>query len=798
MKRTLLFIACVLTSITMMAQGSSNGYRPLVVEGKHWTYDNFMPLRPAEYDHYYYYELKGDTLIAGKKCLKMYSDNLSNTPTINYQAALYEENKKVYCFFSGTDEAILLYDFDCEVGDTIQINYPYKEQLLVKDIWTEDNDGIAIKKYNLQIIWDYEEEYVLWIEGVGAMKDFFAMIPASGNYNSLNACELNCEKLYQTIEPDLTEEGYHKMAIEGKRWNYIHYYLDEDGEHRDPYSYVVKGDTVIRRSTYKKLWYQDDKTERLVCLLLEQGRECLKSVDFGDNSYDTPLMSLFFDFGRKDFGRVFTWKAVNDSGNTNWMVYGVDTIEVNNQPFRRYTCLQKYSKEGEELSTIAYEGEGVWHDIWIEGVGSASSGIEKQNPLAEPPLRTPGEYTYFVSCYENGKCIFTADDFKVRPGTKLADNMAYRPFIEEGKVWQVGDYSGNPVRRVEYYYFEGDTIIDGKACKQMMRQRYVNPDHPDYAVISQLPSLSYMGAWYEEDKKVYQYDSANHQFKLMYDFSLNANDTLWVNKDYPPYVVRPRQTGGINGFKGVYRDVMMCGEGENTYNTTWLEGVGGIDGPMVRVYYGKEGHAIFLMACAVGDELIYFNDEYEDGATLDVIGAGARKQRIDFTHTIKIKPKARSKQEESDACISSSERDVARPKVKTRTEVKTRSEEGQSLYGEYNERKLDINLDPLSDAYQVCITDESGNAVYEKAINAGNIVGLNIDISSYPKGHYTVTVENDNESFVGKFETQTAGIEAVRSKKLETGGFIYNLQGQRLRSLQKGLNIVNGKKVYVK
>jgi hypothetical protein len=111
---------------------------------------------------------------------------------------------------------------------------------------------------------------------------------------------------------------------------------------------------------------------------------------------------------------------------------------------------------------------------------------------------------------------------------------------------------------------------------------------------------------------------------------------------------------------------------------------------------------------------------------------------------------------------------------------------------------LDINLDPLSDAYQVCITDESGNAVYEKAINAGNIVGLNIDISSYPKGHYTVTVENDNESFVGKFETQTAGIEAVRSKKLETGGFIYNLQGQRLRSLQKGLNIVNGKKVYVK
>ena len=200
------------------------------------------------------------------------------------------------------------------------------------------------------------------------------------------------------------------------------------------------------------------------------------------------------------------------------------------------------------------------------------------------------------------------------------------------------------------------------------------------------------------------------------------------------------------------------------------------------------------MACYVGDEVIYLNDACEDGAT----PAEARKQRIDFTHTTKIKPKARSKQEESDACISSSERDVARPKVKTRTEVKTRSEEEQSLYGEYNERKLSINLDPINDAYMVIITDESGNAVYEKAINAGNIVGLNIDISKYAKGHYTVTMENSNELFIGEFETQTAGIEVVRSERIEARGFIYNLQGQRLSSLQKGLNIVNGQKVYVK
>jgi hypothetical protein len=786
MKRTLLFISCVLASVTMIAQGNSNDYRPLVEEGKHWTYDNFMPLRPAKYDHYYYYDLKGDTLIAGKKCLKMYSDNQSNNSIVRYEGALYEENKKVYYFNSGKDEAVLLYDFDCEVGDTVQVNCPYNYQLLVKDIRTEDNGGIAIKKYTLQIIWDYQEEYVLWIEGVGAMKDFFGMIPLDGNYSSLNACELNGEKLYHTIEPDLTAKGYHKMGIEGKRWNYIHYYVDGDGEHRDPYSYVVKGDTVIKRTTYKKLWYQDENAERLVCLLLEEGRTVYKSVDFGDNSYDSPILKSFFYFDREDFGKVFTWKAENNSGNTNWMVYGVDTIEVKGQPFRRYTCLQKYSEEGETLTTIEYDGDGVWRDIWIEGVGSETSGIEDQIPSHEPPVRTTSDYTYFVSCYEDGECIFTADNFNMQTAD---DNMAYRPFIEEGKVWKVGAIGyGNPVQLVGHFYFDGDTIIDGRTCKQLMCQWYVSPEHRNYYVLSKFyNSQGLAGSCYEEDKKVYVYNTISKQFQIAYDFSLDANDTLWVN---PTYVVGPRQAGGINGFKGVHRDVMFVDGGQSIYNTTWLEGVGGIDCPIISLYREGEDKKLFLMSCSVGDEVIYLNDEYEDGAT----PAEARK-RIDFTHTIKTQPKAprRAMGARVPAVGSSLQSLEASP-----------TEEGQTLYGEYNNLLLDINLDPLDDAYTVCITDETGKTVYEKSINAGNIVGLNIDISTYAAGRYTVTVENSRESFTGQFETVTTGIEDITLMRAGTGacpytgqGAIYNLQGQRIRSLQKGLNIVNGRKVYV-
>ena len=373
----------------------------------------------------------------------------------------------------------------------------------------------------------------------------------------------------------------------------------------------------------------------------------------------------------------------------------------------------------------------------------------------------------------------------------------YKPFIEDGKVWKTGYIlSGNPVKCVEYYYFDGDTIIDGKTCKQMWCQRYVNPDYADYSALTQTSSLSNVGAWYEEDKKVYVCREGTQGMHMLYDFSLEANDTLqFLNVDgSSPFIIGPRQTGGIDGFKGVYRDIMMCAdEGQNIHSTFWLEGIGDINGPTRIPYNPILDDAVpeFLMSCTVGDEVIYLNDEYEDGATPE--GMIALKKRFDFTHTTKLQPKAPVKRENSDASISSSEREVARPNVKT----PRRTDEELSLYGEYNDKLLGINLDPLDDAYQVSITNESGKVVYEKTINAGTIVGLSIDISAYAKGRYTVTVENSNELFTGEFETETTGIEVIYNK-VEAKSVIYNLQGQRLSSLQKGLNIVNGKKVYVK
>ena len=363
--------------------------------------------------------------------------------------------------------------------------------------------------------------------------------------------------------------------------------------------------------------------------------------------------------------------------------------------------------------------------------------------------------------------------------------IAYRPMIEDGKVWKLGNtasISDSIVQIVDYYFFDGDTIVDGKNCKQMMCQRYVSPDHPDFDYMSQQPSLSKVGAWYEENQKVYVFNTTNNQFMLMYDFSVDADDTLMIGNN-GPYVIGQKQTGGLKGFKGVYRDITELSDEGNYFCNIWLEGVGGIDGPTRNASPEDVDHVPeFLMSCSVGDEVIYLNDDYEDGASIDA--TGARKDRFDFVHIIKPRPKVPSKQEESDASIM----------------AKAPSKESEEpIYGEYNELQLDINFNPLADAYMVSITNEAGKAVYEKAINAGSIVGLNIDISAYAKGRYTVTMENSLESFTGEFEVQTTGIEEViDNNKVKASNTIFNLQGQRISSLQKGLNIVNGRKVVVK
>ena len=550
----------------------------------------------------------------------------------------------------------------------------------------------------------------------------------------------------QTNTPDTS-----KYFPTGMTWEEVNVNPSMEFEYENAHIYEIGTDTIIGGVTYKKVL--KDNVFSGLCV-----RESGDKVWLLTKEYPTEILLYNFD-----------WDS-NQDVVTEYLK-GHEVIGFIGQNMEAYEVRQETTPVGDS-QTVVIDGKTYqyYRDSFIRsqirGIGKVAELNRYPCLLSyrEPAVILPGLNYHKVHWIKrNGVEIFRSESAKEWT-VEIMDG--YRPMIEDGKVWKVGNSQtilDNSVQVVDYYYFDGDTIIDGKTCKQMMCQRFVNPDYSN-EYWTPTPSLSKVGAWYEENQKVYSYDEREQSMKMKYDFSLAANDTLqFLNvDDYPPYIIGPRQTGGIEGFKGVYREIMM---GQNR-NTTWLEGVGGLDAPFRNAYNPMADRVPdFLMSCVVGDEVIYLDDSVEDGAT----PAGARKSRFDFTHTPKTKPRTR---------ISSGEK--------------------PSLYGEYNGQQLDINLEPLDDAYQVYITNESGKVVYEKAINAGNIVGLNIDISAYAKGHYTVTVENSLESFTGEFETLTNGIEEnVKIEKLKNVS-IYNLQGQRLNSLQKGLNIVNGRKIYVK
>ena len=349
-----------------------------------------------------------------------------------------------------------------------------------------------------------------------------------------------------------------------------------------------------------------------------------------------------------------------------------------------------------------------------------------------------------------------AKSWKEYAGTE-APQMAYHPFVEDDKVWIVRVIPSWAIpdmeqteRYFEYYYFDGDTIINEQTAKRMLYDRIGS----NWDTIGE-----YIGAWYEQDKKVYYAGKGKQQFELLYDFTLSTGDII-QSEDLVLQVTK--MSGGIPGFKGTYYDLQYINY--TPIVERWLEGVGSEYYPWLNLRARWAGAAVALLVCKAGDEIIYYNSEEEDPFSM-----GAKKHRFDFTHTIKTKPKAR-----------------------------TREDDAEALYGEYNNQLLDIRLNPLDATYLVRITNESDQVVYEKTINAGSIVGLNIDISAFAKGRYTVTMENSSEVFTGEFETITTGIQELKNSRIEELKSIYNLQGQRLNRLQKGLNIVNGRKVFVK
>ena len=673
MKRTLLFLTCVLASMMVSAQGSNADYFdyiPFVEKGKTWHVVN--PSANRSY-HFEQYMLTNEEVVENGKTYVKMNQNADGSFVLYDAALLREENRKVYLFIPSAQKEILVFDYSLKAGDTYEgysldgmgkVSYKVvsvDDYLEGPEIVRYDNNQAADRKvaqHRYLRRWtlcrtDDNSIQKTWIEGVGSLngplgnlydlrysfpgsQDYLAYVVANHGADIDSYLPFPFHDEFRQIHGCNLPTGAENKEIDERRHHHLSYELDGDRLH-------VYGDAFT---------------------------QC------GPNNY-----ACFYE------------KPTDDP-----FVHKIEFIIQEVEPMMDCMALHAI-------------------DLYVPGFDPNMNYIVVDNYGEEHPV------------------------------INKAIEPAYRPFIEEGKTWIVRVYSDNLSHDqwTEYLYIDGDTIINGQTAKRMLCDR----------VDSKYDTTGeYVGAWYEQDKKVY---FGLNKFDLLYDFTLSSGDSI-CQSDYTKYVVN-KSYGGIAGFKGAYYEFLYNGD----VMDRWFEGVGSESWPYINNRWGHVGHTGALLACIVGDEVIYLNDEYEFGT----IVLGARKDRIDFTHTIKIRPKTRMMKEA----------------------------EAQSLYGEYSSQQLGINLNALDEAYQVSITDEAGKVVYEKTVNAGSIVGLNIDISAYAKGRYTVTVENSNESFTGQFETQTTGISLAPAHSQKEGA-IYNLQGQRINSLRKGLNIVNGRKVY--
>ena len=181
------------------------------------------------------------------------------------------------------------------------------------------------------------------------------------------------------------------------------------------------------------------------------------------------------------------------------------------------------------------------------------------------------------------------------------------------------------------------------------------------------------------------------------------------------------------------------------------------------------------MSCTVGDEVIYLNDRYEDGVTPD---PETPKRRIDFTHNVKVKPKA-----------------PVRRNIDEKEGV---------LTAEYYDHLLNIDFGKLMENYSMVVRNENDSIVYIKSVRANEIVALNIDISRYDVGQYSINIENEEEVFNGVFSIGPTAIHDVASNTKQGGkqlnDVFYDLTGRPVSKdrLSKGIYIQNGKKVQVR
>ena len=201
------------------------------------------------------------------------------------------------------------------------------------------------------------------------------------------------------IAQESCDESYHLFLKEGKTWNYEDRYFDFETkeEWTKDVSYVINGTTEIDGKMYYKMYRVSEDGNEYYCALREQDRKVWAySSDDGDELLYDFNMSVGDSYMPIDEWKIFTLTAITPI-QVNEVLLKVFQYDVRIEYFPDFVDVTPYS---------IVEGVGCeegWSLVRLFWQYPKDGIVHKEN---------------FLSCYEDGQCIFTVEDFN-RTGTSI-------------------------------------------------------------------------------------------------------------------------------------------------------------------------------------------------------------------------------------------------------------------------------------------------------------------------------------------------------------------------------------------
>ena len=381
-------------------------YHPFVENGKEWTMAYLGTVSP-EYQHTFSYqqiklgsaiEVDGMTFKQIVSSSWQYDqDGPSNWKETNEYVG--EADGKVYLYNQQTKNTIQVMDFTLKVGDT------YRQTLT-----SDPNDGYwdfvvtAVKdtviatsvdktpRKCLYLSWsDSKETDDVWIEGIGSLYG-----GVQGAYGRMKTGAISMLRICKADEQTLYE-AYHPFLKEGKTWNYQEYYhnLLDDEQWTKDVSYVINGTTEIDGKAYYKMYRISEEGSEYYCALREEDRKVWQyTSDDGDQ--------LLYDFGM----------SIGDSYTPSDEPIRYQLTDIKPMRFQYYQLLNVLHYDVSEQYDPTEPYEYIGPEQIVEGVG-CRKGWNFMELYALVPYNGILHGENFLSCYEDGRCIFTADDFNL-------------------------------------------------------------------------------------------------------------------------------------------------------------------------------------------------------------------------------------------------------------------------------------------------------------------------------------------------------------------------------------------------